>query len=258
LNKTKLFWEQKAGDWGRMARDPGSYYTRRTFSVLELICRYLEKGKALDVGCGAGLLSLELAKRGFDVYGTDVSENMVHKAVQKASSVMADPKSHFRVSIEGEAPFDFKFDVITAIGVFPYVENYDDYLVFLSRQLAKDGYLMASCTKNISLCTAYLIVDQIMRFHYSKGWRGILMNLMRTGVWSGGYVNYHTANQCYNAPCFDNLFYRHGFQMVNDIDLFHVSGLDRNPLNRKGLNKWFARYLGWNHVGMYKKQEALP
>ncbi len=38
------------------------------------------KGKALDLGCGAGWLSLELARRGMDVDGFEISDARLHIA----------------------------------------------------------------------------------------------------------------------------------------------------------------------------------
>lgn len=46
-------------------------------SYLELLDHYTAKGALLDIGCGTGSLSLELAKRGFEVTATDLSNEMV-------------------------------------------------------------------------------------------------------------------------------------------------------------------------------------
>lgn len=43
-------------------------------------------GKAIDLGCGTGSLSLELAKSGFSVTGVDLSEKMISKADEKLGS----------------------------------------------------------------------------------------------------------------------------------------------------------------------------
>ncbi len=53
------------------------------------ICKILENngikdGLLLDLACGTGSLSLKLCEKGFDVIGTDASENMLCEAQQKA------------------------------------------------------------------------------------------------------------------------------------------------------------------------------
>ncbi len=71
------------------------YYDRLTRNVgyaahADYLCRLLEHlghaaGLTLDLACGTGSLTLELAKRGFDVYGLDASPEMLSEAQQKAA-----------------------------------------------------------------------------------------------------------------------------------------------------------------------------
>jgi ubiquinone/menaquinone biosynthesis C-methylase UbiE len=71
------------------------YYDSLTRNVdyaahAEYLCRLLQRlgrsaGLTLDLACGTGSLTLELAKRGFDVYGLDASPEMLSAAQQKAA-----------------------------------------------------------------------------------------------------------------------------------------------------------------------------
>jgi hypothetical protein len=90
-------------------------------------------------------------------------------------------------------------------------------------------------------------------FRPTKLWGNTLLNLARTGINSGGYIDYHSSEQVHNSSQFDNLFKETGFEKVDEIDLFHISFLDKNPLNRSKFIKFFCRFFGWNHVGVYKK-----
>src|SRR5438045_11169 len=101
MNQVKLFWDYKADAWNNTTADPNSYYKSRTLFVTELVARNLAPGRSLDVGCGSGSLSYELARRGNDAYGADISENMIEHTVDLMSSVYDDAGSRFRV-IAGE------------------------------------------------------------------------------------------------------------------------------------------------------------
>jgi len=66
-------------------------------------CDFIEKEinhdktiKILDIGCGTGRHSIELAKRGYSVTGIDLSESQLQRAKQKASleSLKIDFKKH--------------------------------------------------------------------------------------------------------------------------------------------------------------------
>lgn len=70
------------------------YYDKLTRNVdyaahVDYLCSLLERlghyaGLTLDLACGTGSLTLELAKRGFNVYGLDASPEMLSVAQQKA------------------------------------------------------------------------------------------------------------------------------------------------------------------------------
>ena len=60
-------------------------YSRRAdyFSALLLSCG-IESGTVLDLACGTGSLTVELAKRGYDMIGVDASGDMLCRAQNKA------------------------------------------------------------------------------------------------------------------------------------------------------------------------------
>lgn len=61
------------------------HYGARAEYVLELLKRYHHlPGLTLDLACGTGSFTLELKKRGVDIYGVDMSPQMLAQAQQKA------------------------------------------------------------------------------------------------------------------------------------------------------------------------------
>ena len=53
---------------------------RRARRELRKIARYKKKGKLLDIGCGAGFFLKEAQKKGWDVFGVDLSQSMIEYA----------------------------------------------------------------------------------------------------------------------------------------------------------------------------------
>ena len=53
---------------------------------LEALCQRVghAPGLVLDLACGTGSLTVELCKRGWDIYGVDGSPEMLSEAMQKA------------------------------------------------------------------------------------------------------------------------------------------------------------------------------
>ena len=79
--------------------------------------------KILDLGCGTGRHSIELAKRGYDVTGLDLSESLLKKAREKADALKL--KINFIKEDARYFKLEDKFDLVTMIceGAFPLMET---------------------------------------------------------------------------------------------------------------------------------------
>ena len=75
-------WEEHAGDWVRWAREPGhdSYWRFHRDRFLALLPA--PGMLTVDVGCGEGRLTADLAARGHTVVGIDASETMIRHAAE--------------------------------------------------------------------------------------------------------------------------------------------------------------------------------
>lgn len=260
IKETKDFYDNAATKWQRNAEDETNYFTRRTLLVRRLICREIQGPKTvLDVGCGSGHLCQKLSEVGFNVYGYDISEEMV-KITKQRNANLSNIDTRFRVSKDGEIPFTQQFDIITALGVFPYVPDYYKFLAHLISYLTPEGYIIATCSNNMSLFVFFEIFEYIRRyslFHMPKFRRQEIRNLLQTGIWTGGRVNYQPAKQCHSAETFDRLFQKNGFIKRAELDLYAVGAyglwrLDRFPLSRSWFDTWWARRFSWNHIGVYQ------
>ena len=60
-------------------------YSQRADYLCSLLAHFEHApGLTLDLACGTGSMTVELAKRGFDIYGTDADAAMLSEAMQKA------------------------------------------------------------------------------------------------------------------------------------------------------------------------------
>jgi len=99
-------------------------------------------GKFLDLGTGPGTQAIQLERLGFDVTGTDISENAIIKA-RKLSSKVRFLTDDFLNSKLADKEFDYIFDR----GCFHVFEEEQRKLCVkqYSRILSDDGILFVKC-----------------------------------------------------------------------------------------------------------------
>jgi 2-polyprenyl-3-methyl-5-hydroxy-6-metoxy-1,4-benzoquinol methylase len=131
----------------------GSIFRERQSRAVEWAVRAApEGGRALDVGCGAGGLAVELARRGFAVEAIDSSQAMLANA--RAAAEQAGVTSTMAVSHGDVHQLDHpdqSFDVVVALGVLPWVRHPDQAAREMRRVLKPGGHLIFSCDNALAL-----------------------------------------------------------------------------------------------------------
>lgn len=112
----------------------------RHFGTDERTLRPLEGRTALDVGCGAGLLTEPLSRMGAHVTGIDAAPELIEAA-----------RTHAGLSglairyVAGEvAELDGRFDLVTALEVVEHVADPAAFVASLGERLAPGGLLVMS------------------------------------------------------------------------------------------------------------------
>jgi SAM-dependent methyltransferase len=91
---------------------------------LDFISKYSSVGPVLDIGCGTGNLSIQLARLGYKVVATDLSENMLHIVSQRAQNEGLEIEVGVYDMLD---PIDFKFDLIIAsMDVINHLSDLED------------------------------------------------------------------------------------------------------------------------------------
>jgi SAM-dependent methyltransferase len=106
-----------------------------------------EGSKVLDVCCGSGRHSIELAKRGLDVIGFDLSRYLIGEA-NKSKKTLKEKKIKLKFLIKDMRSFDFKKSFDLAINIFSsfgyFESDSENFKVFenINLSLKKDGYFV--------------------------------------------------------------------------------------------------------------------
>jgi len=105
----------------------------------------LRSGSALDLGTGPGTQAIELARRGFTMTATDISEAAIRLALEKAQ------KRGLEITWKQDdildTRLDRQFDLIFDRGCFHVLapERRGEYVRIVSGLLKTDGYLFMKC-----------------------------------------------------------------------------------------------------------------
>jgi SAM-dependent methyltransferase len=152
-------WETEAENWVGWARTPGHdaywYYRNSFFDGLLLAPR----GRTLDVGCGEGRTSRDLASRGHRVVGIDSSPTLLRYAGE------ADPGGIYLLSDAAALPFpDASFDIAVAYNSLMDVDDMPASVQEVARVLRPNGRLCISVTHPTSDAGAFAGDDPAAMF----------------------------------------------------------------------------------------------
>jgi SAM-dependent methyltransferase len=93
--------------------------------------------RILDLGCGTGALTADIAARGADALGIDRSEEMVSQARKKF------PSLHFEVLDARELPFNAEFDAVFSNAVLHWIPEPEKVVAGIGRALKPGGRFVA-------------------------------------------------------------------------------------------------------------------
>jgi SAM-dependent methyltransferase len=112
----------------------------------------LSQGRLLDVGCGPAIYTPDLSARGFEVWGVDLSPEVVELAQRVMARAPGGHRTHFSVGDLEHLDFPpATFDVVLAAGVFDYVESDEAALRQIRHVLKPGGVAVVS----LQVCYSY-------------------------------------------------------------------------------------------------------
>jgi ubiquinone/menaquinone biosynthesis C-methylase UbiE len=125
----------------------------------------------LEVGCGAGLTALALARRGLRVYATDSVPAMLDLARARVAAAGVSHLVEVRKSDVHALDFeDAQFDLVVALGVIPWLHSPSDALHEMARVLKPGRALIASAN---NLARLHYLCDPKLSPHLGGARRAV-------------------------------------------------------------------------------------
>jgi ubiquinone/menaquinone biosynthesis C-methylase UbiE len=132
----------------------GLVYRERMQAALAWIdeLRLPEGSRVLEVGCGAGLATVELARRGFQVEATDASADMVATASRRVDDEgLGEAVSLGVADVHSLGQPASSVALVLALGVLPWLHSPERAIQEIARVLAPDGHAVVSADNRLRL-----------------------------------------------------------------------------------------------------------
>jgi ubiquinone/menaquinone biosynthesis C-methylase UbiE len=203
-------------------------------SILERL-QVKDSAEILDLACGHGRHSIELAKRGYGVTGLDFSKHFID--IAKKDAKKQGVKVDFILGDMRDLPFVNKFDAIINMFIsFGYFDNESDNELVLrnvSRALKPNGRFLIETTSGIKLLTHILEKKKVdkktglfVNVKKHKLSNGLVVtikdefnpltfrwSMVRTWEEDGKYKNYKTNIRIFSPAELGNMMERNGLRV---------------------------------------------
>ncbi len=132
------------------------FIERKLILINSINKRLKKKSRILDVGCGPGIISIEIAKLGYDVVGFDGSKKMIEYAKKLKHKNKIQNIEFYKANIHDELKsISSNFDGVIFSSVLEYLENYEEIIQLTHKLLKTNGFLFASMPNSRSIYRFY-------------------------------------------------------------------------------------------------------
>ncbi|PPR43003.1 MAG: Ubiquinone biosynthesis O-methyltransferase [Alphaproteobacteria bacterium MarineAlpha8_Bin1] len=155
----------------------------------------------LDVGCGGGILCEPLSRIGFKVIGIDENQKAIEVAVNHSKD--SNLKINYINSSVEKHKFKEKFNIITCMEVIEHVENLENFIISLKKNLKPGGIIIGS-TINKSLSSyifAKFFAENILKIvpQGTHQWKMFIKtNYLKKELFSNGFSKVNFQGVIYN------------------------------------------------------------
>lgn len=146
--QANAYFQDHSGFWKQIYASSGVYaeiHKERQATALNWIDSLaLPMGAhVLEIGCGAGLLAVELARRGLRVQAIDAVDAMIEQARQYAEQAGVSAQLSLSIGDACNLVFaDASFDLVVALGVIPWLEQPERAIEEMARVTRSGGHIL--------------------------------------------------------------------------------------------------------------------
>lgn len=183
-NKVNAYFQTRVSKWKNIyarATLRGEIYRARHAVVLDWIDGLALKpgARLLEIGCGAGFLSIALAKRGFRVNAIDSVESMIEQARLHAAEMIENTSllSLDVGDVNAMAFEDNSFDLVVGVGVIPWLERPELAMQEVARVTKPNGYVILTTDNRAGMISLLDPVHNPMLTSLKQGLNKVLGSL---------------------------------------------------------------------------------
>ena len=191
--EARQHWEHNAEDWIALTRSDPHYEVFNKPKFLEFLPA---PGRlTVDVGCGEGRLSRELAKLGHRVCGFDGSPSLAAAGRRLDPSIPVTLADVIRLPIASQTA-----DLVVCFMVLMDIEDLDVALAELARLLTPDGLLCFAIMHPIFSSGLFIPGDEYRTFYMGEYLRSMrhLLNVERPAGGTMAFRIEHRPMECYS------------------------------------------------------------
>jgi ubiquinone/menaquinone biosynthesis C-methylase UbiE len=183
--KVNAYFQSQSSYWKDIYASRGVHaetYRDRQSKVLDWVeSLALAPGShVLEVGCGAGFMSIALAQRGYHVHAIDSVEAMVEQTRRHVSEVGIDELLYLNTGDVYALAFeDESFDLVIAVGVIPWLEQPELAIQEMARVTRPGGYLILTADNRSRL---NFLLDPLLNPAFAPFKRRLKQILGRVGI----------------------------------------------------------------------------
>ena len=162
----------------------------------KVLLKYFTPGSTiLDLGCGAGRTSIDLAKKGYKVVGIDFASTMIEAAKRQAKTLHLDIPFYVQDATKMDFPaasFDHALFSYNGLEQIPGKKNREKVLIDVYKILKHGGYFIFTTRSGLAFGSRRSLVwiPILLHYFYKRYLKGQKNWELGDKAWGGNYISY--------------------------------------------------------------------